>query len=85
MNDGQSGQCTACGLGETSNAGQTSCVDLNECRVRNGGCDPRATCGVVPNGTEIGQYLNGCINRDHTQGARRAYECGPCLTGFSTL
>ena len=85
VNDGQSGQCTACGPGETSNAGRTACVDLDECRVGNGGCDPRATCGAVPNGTEFGQCLNGCINRDHTQGARRAYECGPCPAGFEAV
>ena len=77
--------CEYCGPGETPNEALSECDDVNECAVDYGRCDQRAKCGVVANGTDFNQYFKGCENKDHTQGARTAYKCGPCPTGLTAV
>ncbi|MFM2152088.1 MAG: hypothetical protein RL199_523, partial [Pseudomonadota bacterium] len=41
--------CTSCAAGYTSGGGYvTSCTDINECLMSNGGCSANATCTNVP-------------------------------------
>ena len=66
--------CGDCPAG-FSGTGETGCVDVNECEIQNGGCDPRTecvntagsrTCGPCPPGF-TGDGVNGCVDVNECQ------------------
>lgn len=75
-----------------ASAGQASfefeCVDVNECAVRNGGCDARVTCSNTPGGFECGPCPMG-YKGDGAVGCTDIDECAgnsnACPEGYACV
>ena len=72
--------CALCAPGFTSHDG-VSCVDVDECAVADGGCDPIATCD---NGRSEEIRGGVVLCQDACMNSAGSYRCGPCPAGFNT-
>jgi len=66
-----------CDKGFSWNAQIESCMDINECLVNNGGCDPRTRCYNTPGSRECGECPPGNYVGDGYKGCVDVDECAP--------